>query len=467
MKRLLFIFSFSILTITSTLAHQRAKFDIVIDTDCGKDDFRALTYFLASRDFNINAIITTGGVIEAETASKYISYLLKSTHHEGIPIEIGSNATDFKQNCYIASNFWKTDSAYNTNINTTFNAICNNEKQTIYIALGPLSSFAKLLDQQPNIAQKIAYIAWYADYDNLHNSFNYSIDSCAYKKVISHNIKIKHIASADSFYNNDFSHILSQINTVYANEFANYNLNTDFSTTKFKDDITPFYIFHPELFSENFLSPTISCVVPKQSADFSFLASTILNSTETEKGVIFTQLPTNGIWIASDVRAIADNVIKKHGYTEYKLILLASEMHSHLGIYSIIGVKMGLRVLEYLHVGLDELEIESYAGNKPPISCLNDGLQLGAGTTLGYGAISIIGNEKPCPQILVNYNGRKLLFELKENYRTEIAQDVELLVTKYGLESEVYWSEIRRLSIEKYWQQWSRNEIFEIKDVVK
>lgn len=46
----------------TSFAHKRAKYNIVIDTDSGIDDFRAITLFCASRDFNINCITTVDGV---------------------------------------------------------------------------------------------------------------------------------------------------------------------------------------------------------------------------------------------------------------------------------------------------------------------------------------------------------------------------------------------------------------------
>ena len=126
---------------------------------------------------------------------------------------------------------------------------------------------------------------------------------------------------------------------------------------------------------------------------------------------------------------------------------------------------MGLRILEYLHVGLDEVSIVSNAGSEPPISCLNDGLQIGAGTTLGYGAIAISNAGDVSPSAVVTYNGRKLLFKVKDEVKREIASDVMALIQKHGLESDVYWSEIRRIAIEKYWKEKSRFEIFEVEEM--
>ena len=230
-------------------------------------------------------------------------------------------------------------------------------------------------------------------------------------------------------------------------------------------DLLPFYILYPELFEESAGGQNFSVLRPKQDAYFDVIATRVLNAVETEKGVIITEMPRSGSLLSADVAPLAEQILSKYGYTEYKLVLLTSEMHSHLGIYSIIGAKMGLRILEYLHVGLDEVAIVSNAGSEPPISCLNDGLQIGAGTTLGYGAITISADGEVSPSAMVSYNGRKLLFKVKDEVKREIASDVMALIQKHGLESDVYWSEIRRLAIEKYWKGKSRFEIFEVEEM--
>ena len=74
---------------------------------------------------------------------------------------------------------------------------------------------------------------------------------------------------------------------------------------------------------------------------------------------------------------------------EWKIVVLTNEFHEHMGIYSILGAKMGLRAREYFHLGIDELEILSFAGSTPPVSCLNDGLQVSTGATLGHGTITL------------------------------------------------------------------------------
>ena len=76
----------------------------------------------------------------------------------------------------------------------------------------------------------------------------------------------------------------------------------------------------------------------------------------------------------------------RFGAQEWRLVRLVHRVHGHIGIYTTIGVKMGLHARELLGAPLSVL---SFAGNVPPVSCMNDGLQIGAGATLGHGQITV------------------------------------------------------------------------------
>ena len=450
-------------------AHQRARYNVVIDTDCGMDDFRALTYFMASRDFNINAIQSVGGVIDAENSVKCISSLLSEFHHEGIMLGKGLNPKSYKKDCSAAMDFWKNHHVANpvTREDVMYNAIVNSRKPVIYVAMGPLTNLAELVEKHPDVVSHLIYIIWTSRVDDklIPCGYNYKLDKAAFDKLVASGLKIKVLDAGNILYPDDFMSLLPEISTPYAQTFASYYENRQFASVRFCDDLLPFYILYPELFEESGGRNGYSVLRPKDNSYFDVIATRVLNAVETEKGVIITEMPRSGSMLSADVAPLSEQVVAKYGYTEYKLVLLTSEMHSHLGIYSIIGAKMGLRVLEYLHVGLDEVSIYSHAGSEPPISCLNDGLQIGAGTTLGYGAISISNDDNVSPSIEVSYNGRKLLFKVKDEVKREIASDVGALIQKHGLESDVYWSEIRRIAIEKYWKDKSRFEIFEIEEM--
>jgi len=157
-----------------------------------------------------------------------------------------------------------------------------------------------------------------------------------------------------------------------------------------------------------------------------------------------------------------NQIIERHGRKEWKIVTLTNEFHEHLGIYSIIGAKMGLRAREYFNVGIDELKIVSYAGSKPPISCLNDGLQVSTGATLGHGTISITHEFSPRPQANFSFKNTAISLILKDEYWEIIKNDVKQGIEQYGNLTDNYWQFIRELAIQ-YWLEWSRREIFNLK----
>jgi pyrimidine-specific ribonucleoside hydrolase len=123
-------------------------------------------------------------------------------------------------------------------------------------------------------------------------------------------------------------------------------------------------------------------------------------------GVVFSAFPLHEEDYAMDVQEIMAETIEKYGVEEWRLIVLTSELHGHLGIYAIIGAKMGLYAREILDARHDELVINSLAGSRPPVSCMNDGLQVSTGATLGHGLISVKQADKPMPSAEFTCKGK-------------------------------------------------------------
>lgn len=142
------------------------------------------------------------------------------------------------------------------------------------------------------------------------------------------------------------------------------------------------------------------------------------------------------------------------------MVVLTNEFHRHLGIYSIQGAKMGLFARDAFGVGLDELKVESFAGLKPPISCLNDGLQVSTGATLGHGAISIVSDGSVRPQARFTHDDKMLVLSLKAAYWDQVKQDIRKTIEEHGLQTPAYWQAVRQLGL-RYWLQWSRSEFVE------
>jgi pyrimidine-specific ribonucleoside hydrolase len=193
----------------------------------------------------------------------------------------------------------------------------------------------------------------------------------------------------------------------------------------------------------------------------SLVACAHLHSARHAGRVVFEQFPRTAGLFQQDVRPFIDEIINRHGPQEWETVVLTSEFHRHLGIYSIIGAKMGLRAREYFDADLDGLKVTSFAGRTPPISCLNDGLQASTGATLGHGTISVAEGSIPVPKAYFTRGGATICLELKEQYRRQAKDDIAAAIERYGLNSDEYWSAVRRLGI-RYWAEWGRNDIFDL-----
>jgi len=452
-------------------AHKRAKYNIVIDTDAGVDDFRAITYFCASKDFNINCISTVDGVLEPQIGAEYISRLLNIYHHEGVPIGTGSNFDASKQYSKHALFYWEKmfkDIIIQPRplaIDLLDLSIKNEKGRTIIIALGPLSNIAELLEKYPENAMKIETILWYCNFSDKPDGYNFKQNIKAYEYIIKSKIPLKIISGSELTYMEDFLLICDEINSVYAKTLFDFFAVQTKHSSYYWDELSVLYLLYPTIFQEEIISDFCRKITLKEDIVPDILVTSILNSDKPDEGVVFNEIPTSGIMLKNDIDNVSKQIVEKHGYTEFKIASLTSEIHSHMGIYSILGAKTGLRIMEYLHAGLDEIELISYAGFLPPISCFNDGLQVGTGSTIGYGTISVDTELPVTPAVLVKYNGREILFSIKQDIINEAEKDVSQLVKAHGLNSEMYWIKLREISILKYWLNLSRYDILDITEI--
>ena len=88
-------------------------------------------------------------------------------------------------------------------------------------------------------------------------------------------------------------------------------------------------------------------------------------------------------------------------------------LHGHLGPYLVAGIRIGLLALRLLNSsGYLGLRAESEAGRTTPLSCLNDGVQIGSGCTMGKGNLRVVGEERPRVRFVAD-DGRAVTIELR------------------------------------------------------
>lgn len=165
---------------------------------------------------------------------------------------------------------------------------------------------------------------------------------------------------------------------------------------------------------------------------------------------------------ADDVQRIVGTCIERYGVREWKLAVMTNEIHGHLGIYSTLGVKMGLLAREWFEKkGMEgHLSVVSFAGKVPPVSCLNDGLQISTGATVGHGLIQISAETEKRAEALFTCGGKTIRLKLQPANEGQIQEDIRQGVRQFG-SSPAYWQYVRGLAL-RYWAEWDRNLIFEL-----
>lgn len=176
--------------------------------------------------------------------------------------------------------------------------------------------------------------------------------------------------------------------------------------------------------------------------------------------MIFDSFPDNPELYNADLRPIVKPTIEKFGRDEWMAGVLTTAMHGHLGIYAIIGVKMGIKALECLGAEQGDIHIKSLAGLRPPVSCMNDGLQVSTGATIGHGLIESSATENPLSEAIFSTEKRSIRIKLNDLVKDIISAKISAAVINSGHHPH-YWEYVRKLAV-RYWAELDRNEIFDI-----
>jgi pyrimidine-specific ribonucleoside hydrolase len=236
---------------------------------------------------------------------------------------------------------------------------------------------------------------------------------------------------------------------------------------RLSDDLVALYITNPELFDINVTTDMLNVrysVRYNPQGVKEAITDMINGIYVSEHNVVFNRFPVDRAIYTYDVRQILDSAIARHGSEEWKANVMTDEFHGHLGVFSIVGAKMGIKARELFGVGPDMLKVVTYAGTKPPYSCLNDGIQVSTGATLGMGTISLAADSITRPSAVFTYKGRSIRISLKKEYFDKVDADINEGILKYGLLDDGYWKLIRSNAL-KYWVEWDRNKIFEIAEL--
>lgn len=469
---------------SSAFGHSNKKYNsIIIDTDGAADDLRTICLLLSSDKIQVNAITTSDGALIPDEGLVKVRALLRSFGHEGIPTSSGEitqpNPPQWRELSQKIS--WGDEHQIETNIEENapdliISSIYAEEEETTIVCLGSLTNIANALRVKPEIKERIKRIVWHNN--SIHPIFgtNYEIDKKAAEYILKIEIQldiVNNIEGKEIGFTEKLLRDIETIKTPYAQKIAESHRPSKvyerIQTNHFKiwDELVALYLLYPELFEtkifEKYPNHSINSIF--QTAKIEDKIVEVLSCKNNENYIVFKNFPNDYNLYNDDVNKYMHQIIENYGKEEWGIIVLTNEFHTHLGIYSIIGAKMGLRAREYFNVGLDELYVVSYAGSRPPISCLNDGLQVSTGATLGHGTIITMTEDLlQQPKAIFTYNNITMSLELKHEYWGIVRKDIKQGIKLHGALTDDYWSFVRELAI-KYWLEWSRKEIFNIEKI--
>ncbi|HKK43218.1 MAG TPA: formylmethanofuran dehydrogenase subunit E family protein, partial [Bacteroidales bacterium] len=190
----------------------------------------------------------------------------------------------------------------------------------------------------------------------------------------------------------------------------------------------------------------------------------ILAGLTVAKNQVIKEFPVNPSFYFTDIEPSVTAIINKYGIDEWTSGVIANELHRHLGVFAIIGVKMGIRAREYFDTGVDEFRALSHAGSVPPLSCMNDGLQVSTGATPGHGLLTVDNEDPTGPSAEFTYMDRKIRLTLKPELAKKILGELKEINYVYGLDSNIYWELVRKYTI-RYWLELNRHNIFNIEEI--
>ncbi len=461
------------------------KISVIVDTDTALDDIRAIAMLINSDVADIPLIVTSDGAASPAAGAGNLRRLIDYFEIKDTKIAagrvLGKPAPQWRR---LSENIPLPEKAGTSGLRL---AAVNGAHQiaaslkagdadVVYLCLGPLTNLADALLIKPEIKNRISRVIYFGDspespypgwntirdIDSARVVFNADLpiycfglqneklplfDSKLYNKIESLNTPASRLVTsmhktpaAQKLLAEDHFHVWDELAVIFMNR-------------------PPLFKFAPE--EKNPRTMHLLSYNTKGVHDtYLKLLGFTADSHILPRGlVLLKEIPTDPILFREDVKPFVEKIIEKHGLEEWKAALLTNEFHRHLGIYSIVGAKMGIRAREILHAPMDGINVVSKAGSSPPLSCMNDGLQAATGASLGRGAIRILETAFS-PAAEFSYKGQKLTLKIKKEVSEMIKKNIDSAVLEFGGLNQEYFAHIRKLSID-LWLKLDRKRIFE------
>lgn len=458
------------------------RIPLLVDTDMALDDMRALILLFNQDLADILLISTADGALAPENGLRSLRRLLARMGKTRIPLGSGRVLNQ-------VAPVWRewTEKILGENpavdareknsplsaAQATTETLRNLHSRAVYLALGPLTNLADALNRDPAIQGKISRIIFVGSIPGeIKPAWNTERDTAAVETVIRSGLPIYFIDTSSGkelSFDSELFHKIEKLNTPASEWLIGLHQTPDAKKRleaghfKIWDELAVLFLGRPDLFrlvqkkNSSFVLGDFSSDKVRE-AYLQALGYAADLHLEDRKTVVLRKIPADPSLFQEDIRPFVEQIIRRFGLEEWKAAVLTNEFHRHLGAYSIIGAKMGIRAREILGAPFDTLTVVSQAGNAPPLSCLNDGLQMSTGASLGRGSIQV-NAEGTIPRAIFSYDRRKITLTLKEEMVKKIEADIGQAIRTFGNLTPAYFNQVRSVSI-RYWLELDRTRIF-------
>jgi len=462
-------------------AHQ-AVMPVIVDTDVALDDVRALGLILEARGLEVQALLTSDGGSTPCGGAARLARILAAFDRQEVPIGVGASldapGPPWRKRVRLLDRLLEVPARdchqFAEAQDLAGEVLREPGPQITWVALGPLTNLAALLRAEPALRSRIRAVVYCGEEPEAPTpGWNTLRDPEAATAVFASGLPVYLLPPGEAettlVLDAGLLESVAALESPAAQLIIRLHRDPEAARLIAKgharawDDVVALALVAPDAFRSRRVSEDPPVARLREAAP-GLARQAFLDvlsgaaALEPRPSVVLDHYPMLPSELRPDVAAVAGEILQRHGREEWKAAVLTNEMHRHLGIYSLVGVKMGIRAREVLQASLDDLEVLSLAGSRPPVSCMTDGLQVSTGASLGRGTIRVEAGD-PAPEAVFVKGDRRLRLGLRPSIRDRIRRDVEAAVQAYGGLTEAYFEEIRRLSI-RYWLELDRREIF-------
>lgn len=409
--------------------------EIIIDTDMGLDDVRALFVLLADSATTVNGILTVEGSASLGKGTDNLIGLLETLERDDIAVYCGARRAGTEPpiwrrtaDALAGVPFAPPRHITALDLRDGFHDLLyGSGDRPRYLALGPLGNLASMDDGTMGGIESI-WIPGVVDGNRL-EGWNLSFDPESAFDVLNRAVRIV-IVDVGPARGIDADSLLSSVGgSSEAARWIERILSGARGHLIIYDEIAALAAIRPDL---TIIDPARFRMGRKDGDGFTL---------ERDDGGPIRIARIADMNAAARGLAALWETEAEHGHhhdndAEHLLEAIDPELyiktfHGHLGPYLVLGYRMGRTALRELdsegHFGLS---VVVHSRLQPPASCLIDGVQLGSGCTLGKRNIEIAGIEGPAYAEFASERGERITIHL----RADVPRLVADLIRESGVE---------------------------------